>query len=68
MEHSPQNIRKGIGKYSAFNREILFNGIYKIDNINGKSYPVMLKDKIIEQERLLQYPYEKFYRENKDKL
>jgi hypothetical protein len=56
------NMKKGIGKYSLFNREFMFNYKFK-ESKNGIKgmfdYPV---DQIIKDENL--YPYEKFYLNN----
>jgi glycosyltransferase involved in cell wall biosynthesis len=65
-----ENIKRGVGKYTAFNREITFTGDnpkYIQDDENGINgmFPVKMRLVI---PTLSQYPYEKFFRENKDKL
>ena len=68
MTHSPTNIKTGAsGKYSKFNRDLLFNHIYRIDEENGEQH-AMIQEKLIYNGWEKQYPYEKFYLENKDKL
>jgi hypothetical protein len=63
------NIKPGIGKYSKFNRDFMFNlekpkyipNILGIEGMFGKPY-------INNVENIKQYPYEIFFNENKDKL
>lgn len=59
-------VRPGVGKYSFFNRDYIFNRKYKC---NGDIYYF---PEGIDCEQLLEdiklYPYEKFFRENKKKL
>jgi hypothetical protein len=61
------HIKSGIGKYSNFNREFVYNEKYK-QNL-GSPYRGMF-DTTMEQilVDLNQYPNEKFFRDNKDKL
>ena len=61
------HIKAGIGKYSMFNREFIYNEKYK-KNLTSP-YKGMF-DTPMEQilEDTNQYPYEKFFKENKDKL
>jgi hypothetical protein len=62
-----QNIKPGIGKYSLFNREFMFNKKYqkiKTGGITGmfdEGHKKMIEDQNI-------YPYESFYWENKNFL
>jgi hypothetical protein len=62
-----ENISKGIGKYSKFNREFMFGKKWKSNGDNGEkiiagtSYLKQINDE-------LQYPYEKFFRDNKNNL
>jgi len=68
MSHAPTNIVAGTsGKYSKFNRDTLFRTIYHEDNNAGKAFG-MISEKLIENHREKQYPYEEFYRENKNKI
>lgn len=61
-DENQSNMKKGIGKYSFFNREFMFNHKFK-KNDNGIKgmfdYPV---EQVIQNENL--YPYEKFYLNN----
>jgi hypothetical protein len=61
-----EHIKSGISKYSYFNRDYIFNQKYKC---NGDIYYF---PEGIECEQTLpdsqQYPYEKFFKENKEKL
>ena len=63
----PGNIKNREGmKYSLFNRQFMFSTKYAADpqGIQGMfDEPVVMKD-----EGAPQYPYERFYRENKDRL
>ncbi len=65
--YKPHNIKTHSGtKYSLFNREFMFTQKYEQvpDGIKGMfDQPVKLKDA-----GTAQYPYERFYRENKKKL
>lgn len=61
------HIKPGIGKYSSFNREFIYNRKYIPNNISP--YKGMFDtpmDQLLPD--LDQYPYERFYKENKDKL
>jgi hypothetical protein len=62
------DINPGVGKYSLFNRKFTFESKYNCNNpksgISGMFG--MPCDKVLPDIQL--YPYEKFYRENKDKL
>jgi len=66
-DYRPENIKNREGmKYSLFNRQFMFSTKYKADSqgIQGMfEEPVIMKD-----EGMPQYPYERFYRENRDKL
>ena len=61
-----EQIKSGVGKYSFFNRDYIFNQKYKCDG-NIYYFP-----EGIECEQILsdtqQYPHETFFRENKEKL
>jgi glycosyltransferase involved in cell wall biosynthesis len=64
-----EKIKPGIGKYSAFNRNFAFNDenckyIPDANGINGMFGFPMKKN----LQDLNQYPYEKFFQENKEKL
>jgi len=60
------NVKPGIGKYSKFNRDFIYNEKYKVDPNGIKG---MFDSPMIESfESLSQYPYEVFYRENKSNL
>jgi len=68
MTHPPTNITAGTsGKYSKFNRDILFNEIYTVDYKKGEVFG-MISEPLVHNGIAIQYPYEKFYEENKDKL
>jgi len=61
------HIKPGIGKYSNFNREYIYSKKYR-PNMSSP-YKGMFDtpmDQLLEDTN--QYPYEKFFRENKDKL
>ena len=59
-------IKNGIGKYSLFNREYIFNQKYKC-NGNIYYFPEGIEcEQNIENPQ--QYPFEKFFKENKNKL
>ena len=62
-----EHIKSGIGKYSKFNRDFIYNEKYKPNlsgNIKGMFDTPM--DEVLTNET--QYPYEIFFRENKLKL
>ena len=62
-----EHVKSGIGKYSDFNRQFIYNHKYKADsksNIRGMFDLPM--NQILED--LNQYPNEKFFRENKKNL
>ena len=60
------HIKSGIGKYSKFNRDFIYNEKYKVDPNGIKG---MFDSPMIESfESPSQYPYEVFYRENKSNL
>jgi hypothetical protein len=63
-----EHIKPGVGKYSWFNRDFTFNKKYNCQNaISGISGMFgMVCDPILIDEKL--YPYEKFFKENKEKL
>jgi hypothetical protein len=63
-----EHIKSGVGKYSWFNRDFTFNKKYNCQNaISGISGMFgMVCDQILTDEKL--YPYEKFFKENKEKL
>ena len=71
-EHRPTNIREipnNGGKYSLFNREQMYGELYKIDEVNGvKHGKIPVKLIKIHANHPHQYPHERFYHENKDKL
>lgn len=61
-----EHIKSGIGKYSLFNREYIFNQKYKCDG-NIYYFPGEIEcEQIIDD--LNPYPYEKFFLENKINL
>jgi hypothetical protein len=66
-EYRPENIKNREGmKYSLFNRQFMFSTKYAADpqGIQGMfEEPVAMKDEGKEQ-----YPYERFYRKNRDRL
>jgi hypothetical protein len=60
------NMKKGVGKYSLFNREFMFNYKFKKDDNGIKGmfdHPV---EQVLKDEKL--YPYEKFYLNNINNL
>lgn len=62
------HVKPGIGKYSLFNRKFIFEEKY---NCNSPKSDIsgmfgMPCDKVLDDKNL--YPYEKFFRDNKDKL
>ena len=62
-----EHVKSGIGKYSKFNRDFIYNEKYKPNlsgNIKGMFDTPM--DEVLTNET--QYPYEIFFRENKSKL
>lgn len=64
-----ENIRPGISKYSAFNREFIFNSATPkyVPNESGIDGMFGIKHlKMIEDEK--QYPYESFFKKNKNSL
>lgn len=69
MKHAPKNSRVlPQGKYSQFNNEVMYNVLFRIDNINGKQYGMCPQRLIPNMQLFNQFPYEKFYLENKNKL
>jgi len=69
MSHAPQNIKATeSGKYSKFNKDILFNTLYNINYDKGEIHGKIQEPLIICEPIIRQYPYESFYLENKDKL
>ena len=61
-----EHIKSGMGKYSFFNRDYIFNQKYKC---NGDIYffPEEIEcDQLLDDIQL--YPYEKFFIENKNNL
>jgi predicted glycosyltransferase involved in capsule biosynthesis len=61
-----EHIKPGVGKYSFFNRDYIFNQKYKCHG-NIYYFPEGIEcDQILEDVQL--YPYEKFFMENKEKL
>lgn len=59
-------VKPGVGKYSQFNRSFMFNEKYELNSgtIQGMfGVPALLK-----LDTVSQYPYEKFFQENKSKL
>ena len=62
-----EHVKSGVGKYSKFNRDFIYNEKYKPNmsgNIRGMFDTPM--DEILTNEN--QYPYERFFRENKNNL
>jgi len=62
-----EHVKSGIGKYSKFNRDFIYNEKYKPNlsgNIRGMFDTPM--DEVLTNET--QYPYERFFRENKKNL
>jgi hypothetical protein len=61
-------VKSGIGKYSFFNRDFTFNQKYNCNDAKSGISGMfgMVCDKVMIDEN--QYPYEKFFRENKEKL
>ena len=63
-----EHVKKGIGKYSFFNRDFIFNKKYNCQNaksgISGMFGVVC--DTVLDDLNL--YPYESFFKENKNKL
>jgi hypothetical protein len=61
-----EHIKPGVGKYSFFNRDFIFNQKYKC-NGNIYYFPEEIEcEQILEDIQL--YPYEKFFRDNKNSL
>lgn len=63
-----EHIKPGIGKYSLFNREFVFNSKYTQSNATSNISGMFgaCYDKILPDINL--YPYEKFFQENKNRL
>jgi hypothetical protein len=63
-----EDVKSGIGKYSFFNRDFTFNQKYNCNDAKSGISGMfgMVCDKVMIDEN--QYPYEKFFRENKEKL
>lgn len=63
-----EHIKQGVGKYSWFNRNFTFSQKYNCENATSGISGMfgMICDQILPDEN--QYPYEKFYKENKDNL
>jgi hypothetical protein len=63
-----EHIKPGVGKYSWFNRDFTFNKKYNCQNANSGISGMfgVVCDPILPDENL--YPYEKFFKENKEKL
>ena len=63
-----EHIKPGVGKYSWFNRDFTFTKKYNCQNANSGISGMfgMVCDPILSDENL--YPYEKFFKENKEKL
>jgi len=61
------HIKSGIGKYSSFNREFIYNQKYKEnkDSEHKGMFDTPMEQQLVD---LNQYPNEKFFRDNKDKL
>jgi len=62
-----EHVKSGVGKYSKFNRDFIYNEKYKPNpsgNIRGMFDTPM--DEVLTNEN--QYPYEIFFRENKNNL
>jgi hypothetical protein len=62
------HVKPGIGKYSFFNRNFIFSSKYCCENPKSKISGMfgMPCDKILSDVNL--YPYEKFFKDNKEKL
>jgi predicted glycosyltransferase involved in capsule biosynthesis len=61
-----EHVKSGVGKYSFFNRDFIFNKKYKC-NGNIYYFPEEIEcDQLLEDSQL--YPYEKFFLENKKNL
>jgi len=68
MSHNPTNTKViKQGKYSLLNNKIMYETIFTIDEIYGVQHGIC-PAKLILNETHEQYPYEKFYLENRDKL
>lgn len=62
-----EHIKSGVGKYSFFNRDYIFNQKYKCNNGDIYFFPDGIEcEQLLDDIQL--YPYEKFFRENKHKL
>jgi len=61
-----KNIKQGVGKYSLYNREFIFKKKYKCDG-DIYYFPEGIKCEEL-LPNLNQYPYEKFYNDNKSLL
>jgi len=61
-----EHIKAGVGKYSFFNRDFIFNQKYKC-NGNIYYFPDDIECECVLQDQQL-YPYEKFFLENKNNL
>jgi hypothetical protein len=62
-----EHIKSGIGKYSNFNREFIYNTKYKSDftsNFKGM-FDTPMSEMVLNEN---QYPYESFFRNNKNNL
>ena len=60
---------KVYGKYTEFNRDFCFNSKYLRDDNNPNAISANFANKVIQVLKdENQYPYEKFFKENKDKL
>lgn len=71
FSHAPTNIKQIVGgsKYSQFNREIMYNILFNIDDkkgiFHGKIPAALVKDSLNHPH---QYPNEEFYKEKKNSL
>lgn len=62
-----EHITTGIGKYSKFNRQFVYNEKYSVDMF-GQHKGMFDNPMIQKMADIAQYPHEKFFKENKDKL
>lgn len=66
LESRQNNIKPGVGKYSLFNRKFMFEDKY---NLGQGTISGMFHDTAIENNPITrQYPYEKYFLNNKDQL
>ena len=69
MTHNPTNtVTINTGKYSKFNQDVMYTKLFNVDNKNGIRRGVCPANLVYNEKIIKQYPYEKFFKENKDKL